>query len=115
MASEHDDSTGTGRTPRPADSVAGQVKTPRVLESTTVKLGHAFGERVDRAVQNRHRQRLRHVGWSHALDANDLAYARETFPVRQGNRLDVLVDGSEALPAMAARHRGQRPPAWSVA
>ena len=102
MANEHDDSTGTGRTPRPADSVAGQVKTPRILESTTVKLGHAFGERVDRAVQNRHRQRLRHVGWSHALDADDLAYARETFPVREGNRLDVLVDGSEALPAMAA-------------
>ena len=102
MANEHDDSTGTGRTPRPADSVAGQVKTPRILESTTVKLGHAFGERLDQAVQNRHRQRLRHVGWSHALDADDLAYARETFPAREGNRLDVLVDGSEALPAMAA-------------
>ncbi len=43
MANEHDDSTGTGRTPRPADSIAGPVKAPRILESMTVKLGHAAG------------------------------------------------------------------------
>ena len=42
------------------------------------------------------------MGWSHALDVDGVAYARETFPARKGNRLDVLVDGSEALPAMAA-------------
>ena len=101
MANEHDDSTGTGRTPRPADSVAGQVKSPRILESTTVKLGHAFGERLDRAVQNRHRQRLRHVGWSHALDADELATREGPSRHARATRLDVLVDGSEALPAMA--------------
>ena len=58
--------------PRPADSVAARLKTPRFLESATVKLGHAFGERLDRAVRSRHRQRLRHVGWEHALDASEL-------------------------------------------
>jgi hypothetical protein len=108
MANEHDDSTGTGRTPRPADSVAGHVKTPRILESTTVKLGHAFGERVDRAVQNRHRRRLRHVGWSHALDA-EVSLRAETFPGRKGNRLDVLVDGSGTAGRWQPSSRAQSP------
>lgn len=102
MSERHDDEIATGRTPRPADSVAGPVKSPRFLESTTVKLGHAFGERLDRAVRSRHRQRLRHVGWERAFDVSGLGYARATFPARPGNRLDVLVDGSEALPAIAA-------------
>ena len=102
MPEEHDDDVGTGRTPRPADSVAGSATAPRFLESTTVKLGHAFGERLDQAVRSRHRQRLKHVGWERALDASGFDFARGTFPARQGNRLDVLVDGSEALPAIAA-------------
>lgn len=102
--SEHDDDVKTGRSPRPADAIPGSVKTPSFLESTTVKLGHAFGERLDRAVRSRHRQRLRHVGWERALDVSQLGYARNrgAFPARAGNRLDVLVDGSEALPAIAA-------------
>jgi phosphatidylserine/phosphatidylglycerophosphate/cardiolipin synthase-like enzyme len=102
MSEGHDDETATGRALRPADSVAGPVKTPRFLESTTVKLGRAFGERLDQAVRSRHRRRLRHVGWERALDASGLAYAHGTFPARTGNRLDVLVDGSEALPTIAA-------------
>lgn len=101
MSDRYDDDTGTGRAPRPADSVAGPAKAPRFLESATVKLGHAFGERLDRAVRSRHRQRLRHVGWEQALDASGLGYARGTFPARRGNRIDLLVDGSEALPAVA--------------
>ena len=92
----------TGRTPRPADAVAGKLKTPRFLESATVKIGHAFGERIDDAVRSRHRRRLTHVGWAHALDASGLDVREGTFPARPGNALDVLVDGSEALPAIAA-------------
>jgi phosphatidylserine/phosphatidylglycerophosphate/cardiolipin synthase-like enzyme len=106
MTDAHDDDTATGRAPRPADSVASKLKTPRFLESATVRLGHAFGERIDDAVRNRHRSRLRHYGWEHALDASELAYANGSFPPRAGNRLDVLVDGSEALPAIAAELAG---------
>ena len=102
MPEEHQDDISTGRTPRPADSVAGALKTPRFLESATVKLGHAFGERLDRAVRSRHRQRLRRVGWERALDVSALRPARGSFPTREGNRLDLLVDGAEALPAIAA-------------
>ena len=101
MSEQHDDDTSTGREPRPADSVAGVSTTPRAFESVTVKLGHAFGERIDRAVRSRHRRRLRHVGWQRALDASGLGFAHGTYPARPGNALDVLVDGSEMLPAVA--------------
>jgi phosphatidylserine/phosphatidylglycerophosphate/cardiolipin synthase-like enzyme len=97
----HDDEIATGRTPRPADAVASKLKAPRFVESATVKLGAAFGERIDDAVRNRHRSRLRRVGWEHALDGAGRSFARGSFPSRRGNRLDVLVDGSEALPAIA--------------
>ena len=102
MSERHDDETATGRSPRPADSVASKLKAPRLLESATVKLGHAFGEGLDDLARRRSRQHLRHVGWERALDASKLGFAHGTFPPREGNRLDVLVDGCEALPAIAA-------------
>ena len=102
MPERHDDETATGRSPRPADSVASKLKTPKFLESATVKLGHAFGEGLDDLARRRSRQHLRHAGWERALDASQLGFAHGSFPARQGNRLDVLVDGSEALPAIAA-------------
>jgi phosphatidylserine/phosphatidylglycerophosphate/cardiolipin synthase-like enzyme len=102
MSEPPEERTGTGRAPRPADSVASKLKAPRFLESATVKIGHAFGERIDDAVRSRHRGRLRRVGWTHALDASELRFASGTFPARDGNSLQLLVDGSEALPAIAA-------------
>lgn len=101
MPERHDDDVATGRSRRPADSVPGASPTPRFLESATVKIGHALGEGIDRGVRSRHRQRLRHFGWQKAVDASELAFASGGFPARPGNTLDVLVDGSEALPAMA--------------
>lgn len=102
MAERHEDDTATGRTPRPADSVASKLKTPRFLEPATVRIGRVFGERIDDAVRSRHRSRLRRVGWERALDAATLGYASGSFPARRGNALELLVDGSEALPAIAA-------------
>jgi len=106
MPDRHDDKLATGRTPRPADSVASTLKTPRFLEAATVKLGHALGGRLDDLSRRRSRQRLRHVGWQRAFDVSKAGYARGTFPARDGNRLDLLVDGSEALPAIAAELAG---------
>lgn len=95
------DAPSTGRSSGPADSVAGQVRPPRFLDELTVKLGHALGNRIDKAVSNRHRRGLRRVGWEHALDATAFAYARGTAPPRPGNALEILIDGAEALPRMA--------------
>ena len=75
---------------------------PGFLGDLTVKLGHTLGGRVDKAVRNRHRRHLRRAHWAHALDAPGLAFAEGTAPPRAGNTLEVLIDGSEALPRMAA-------------
>src|SRR6476660_847608 len=89
----------TGRRPEPA--VAGRLRPPGFLDELTVKLGHVVGRGIDRTIAGRHRLRLRQAGWEHALDASGTEYARGTWPAREGNKLEVLVDGSEALPRMA--------------
>jgi len=96
-----DESPATGRSSSPADSVAGQLRPPRFLDDAAAQFGHLLGGRVDNAVRNRHRRRLKRVGWQHALDASAHEFARGTNPPREGNALEVLIDGSEALPRMA--------------
>ena len=41
------------------------------------------------------------VGWEHALDAEGPGYSTAGAPPRPGNDLEVLIDGSNALPAIA--------------
>jgi len=97
-----DEIPSTGRSKGPADAVAGQAPVPGFLGDLTVKLGRTLGGRVDKAVRNRHRRHLRRARWAHALDASGLGFAEGMAPPRAGNTLEVLIDGSEALPRMAA-------------
>ena len=60
-----------------------------------------LGETVSRAVAAHHRRRLRRSGWEGALDADGGSWARGT-PPRDGCTLEVLIDGAEALPRIAA-------------
>ena len=96
-----DDSPSTGRSSGPADTVAGPARPPRFLDEATVKIGAALGGRIDQAIRGRHRRRLRRAGWEHALDATEIAF-RPAPALREGNSIEVLIDGSEALPRMAA-------------
>ena len=96
-----DERLSTGRAKRPADSVPGHGPVPRSAERLGVKLGHALGERLDRAVRHRHRDELRHAGWEHALDESTAAFVRGGADPRPGNALEVLIDGAEALPRIA--------------
>jgi phosphatidylserine/phosphatidylglycerophosphate/cardiolipin synthase-like enzyme len=96
-----DEDISTGRASRPADAVPGQAPVPRTAERLGVKVGHALGERLDRAVRDRHRDELRAVGWAHALDATDASFVRDGADPRPGNALEVLIDGAEALPRIA--------------
>src|SRR3954447_22582283 len=96
------DSPADGRSSGPADAVPGQAPVPAFLEALTVKAGAALGRRVDQTIASRHRRRLRRAGREHVLDVSKNAYARATMPPRAGNALEILVDGSEALPRMAA-------------
>jgi phosphatidylserine/phosphatidylglycerophosphate/cardiolipin synthase-like enzyme len=101
-----DDSPSPTRSSGPADSVAGQLRPPRFLDHLTVRLGHAIGDQIDGLARHRHRRRLRRVGWEQALDGSELRFAAGTTPPRDGNLLEVLIDGSEALPRMAEEIAG---------
>jgi phosphatidylserine/phosphatidylglycerophosphate/cardiolipin synthase-like enzyme len=67
------------------------------------------GDAVELAVRTKHRRRLARLGWSRALDPSDgELWAAGDPPPRRGNQLDVLIDGAEALPALAAALREAR-------
>jgi len=52
-------------------------------------------------VRARHRRRLRAVGWEHALEGGGEGWSTAGVPPRAGNDLEVLIDGADALPAIA--------------
>src|SRR5205085_10169018 len=52
------------------------------------------------------RRRLSRLGWLHALDAPAGPWAGGHPEPREGNAVEILVDGERALPAIAAAIRG---------
>jgi phosphatidylserine/phosphatidylglycerophosphate/cardiolipin synthase-like enzyme len=76
------------------------------------------GDSIERAMSAHHRRRLRKVGWEHALAAADASWAFGAEPPCDGNAVEVLVDGEEALPRIAEAIAGARShvhiAGWSV-
>ena len=70
------------------------------------RIDQAVGERLERVLVAHHRRRLRKLGRLEALDAPAGGWAAGDPPPRSGNRFEVLVDGSDALPAIADAIRG---------
>ena len=68
----------------------------------------ALGASLEAATRRHHRRRLTRVGWHHALDGTDGAWAQGGPPPRDGNRVEVCIDGASALPAMVAAIRSAR-------
>jgi phosphatidylserine/phosphatidylglycerophosphate/cardiolipin synthase-like enzyme len=67
------------------------------------------GDAIEAAVRTRHRRRLRRLGWERALEPPDGGlWAAGDPPPRPGCSLDVLVDGAQALPAIAEALQGAR-------
>ena len=56
-------------------------------------------------VRSHHRRRLRRAGWAGALDPGPTLWPGGDPPPRGGNRVEVLVDGDQALAAVAAAIR----------
>ena len=67
-----------------------------------------LGDRIESAMRAHHHRRLRRVGWEQALRGAPDGWARGSTPPRDGNLLDVHVDGAAALPSMAASIRSAR-------
>jgi len=71
------------------------------------RLDRALGLSVERAICAHHARRLRRTGWLRALDPQgDGPWAAGDPPPRAGCRMEVLVDGEHALPAIAEALRG---------
>ena len=68
-----------------------------------------LGDAIEAAVRAKHRRRLRRLGWERALEPPDGAlWAAGDPPPRPGCSLDVLIDGAQALPAIAEALQGAR-------
>jgi phosphatidylserine/phosphatidylglycerophosphate/cardiolipin synthase-like enzyme len=69
-----------------------------------------IGDQVSDQICAHHRRRLRKIGWESVLDVAEpeWGWASVGAPVRPGNSVDVLIDGAEALPAIAAEMRAAR-------
>ena len=73
------------------------------------QLDTAVGNGIEAAVRRKHRYRLRRLAWERALEPDgDGIWAAGEPPPRGGCRLDVLVDGAEAFPAIAQAIEGAR-------
>jgi phosphatidylserine/phosphatidylglycerophosphate/cardiolipin synthase-like enzyme len=79
------------------------------VNSLLDRLDARLGDGLERELCGHHRGRLTKLGWSRVLspdaDASRFAAGR---PVREGNRVQVLVDGEEALPLIAKAIEGAR-------
>jgi phosphatidylserine/phosphatidylglycerophosphate/cardiolipin synthase-like enzyme len=69
----------------------------------------AVGDAVERAVRNHHRRRLRRLGQQQALESarDGLWVSGEPAP-RDGNAVEILIDGAEALQRIVAELRKAR-------
>jgi phosphatidylserine/phosphatidylglycerophosphate/cardiolipin synthase-like enzyme len=65
------------------------------------------GEVIEHANRRHHVRRLRRIGWDRALRGDGGKWSRSGL-AREGNRLQVHIDGVSALPAIAAAVRGAR-------
>jgi phosphatidylserine/phosphatidylglycerophosphate/cardiolipin synthase-like enzyme len=61
----------------------------------------ALGQVVERLTTSHHRRRLGKVGWTPSIDPTPGGWAANDPPPRPGNALEVLIDGADALRAMA--------------
>ncbi|HEX4526451.1 MAG TPA: phospholipase D family protein [Gaiellaceae bacterium] len=64
-----------------------------------------FGEQVSQQICRHHQRRLARIGWTGALEPPAGGWAAGDFPVRPGNAIDILIDGAQALPSIAAALR----------
>jgi phosphatidylserine/phosphatidylglycerophosphate/cardiolipin synthase-like enzyme len=68
----------------------------------------AVGDATERAIIHHHRRRLSKQGWLSALEEDAGGWAAGEPPPRAGNSMEVLIDGSQALPRLAHALEGAK-------
>ena len=81
---------------------------PAVLPGLVERVDSALGEALERSLSAHHRRRVRKVGWSRALTADGDGWATGGAPPREGNAIEVLIDGEQALARIAEAIAGAR-------
>ncbi len=77
----------------------------RVISDLAGGVDARIGGVIERANRNHHHRRLARIDWDQAFRGDDRGWASRR-PAREGNDLQVYVDGAAALPAIAAAVRG---------
>ena len=76
---------------------------PRALNAVADWLA----DQLTAQIRAHHARRLRRIGWQRAIDPPTGGWA-EGPPIRDGNSIEILVDGANALPRIAEALRGAR-------
>ncbi len=79
---------------------------------TLERADQALGEQLERVVVAHHRRRLGRVGQLGSLDAPPGGWAEGDPPPCDGNRIEVLVDGANALPELERAIEEARSHVW---
>ena len=67
------------------------------------KIDAVIGDGIETAVSYKHRRRLNRLGWGHVFEPSSPGlFAAGDPPPRAGCKLDVLIDGANAMPEIAA-------------
>jgi phosphatidylserine/phosphatidylglycerophosphate/cardiolipin synthase-like enzyme len=66
------------------------------------RVDRRIGTRLSAAVVAHHRRRLTRIGQAQVLSSGPGGWATRTWPPREGCSVEVLIDGAEAAPRMAA-------------
>ena len=73
------------------------------------RVDERLGDGLEHVLCSHHARRLRRLGWDSVLaEGGPGGWFGEHTPVRSGNKVEVLIDGQEALPAMQAAIEGAR-------
>jgi phosphatidylserine/phosphatidylglycerophosphate/cardiolipin synthase-like enzyme len=67
-----------------------------------------LGDGIDNQICAHHARRLRRIGWERALRPGPGWWAAGEPPPRQGNSIEVLIDGAEAFPRIVEELRAAR-------
>lgn len=72
-----------------------------MLANAIFHLDRKIGDGLESALDHHHERRMSKVGWERALEPPPGIWAQGPPPARDGNSIDVLIDGEQAFPAIA--------------
>ena len=88
--------------------MSGRVDPLRPIREALFPLECWFGEQITQQICRHHRRRLARIGRLEALEPAAGGWADEGTPPRSGNAIEILIDGAQALPAIAEALRSTK-------